>query len=52
MTQIDYKSTLEDRINKRMQILKALDTNKKKALAIEYYRHNLIDFFNFTIKVI
>lgn len=46
MNEIDYKSTIEDRINKRMQILKALDTNKKKALAIEYYRHNLIDFFN------
>lgn len=29
-----------------MEIIKSLDTNKKRALALEHCRHNLIDFVN------
>lgn len=46
MSEINYKSSIEDRINRRMEIIKSLDTNKKRALALEHCRHNLIDFVN------
>jgi hypothetical protein len=42
----NYQSSLIERIKRRTQIIKSLDTPRKKAVAIEYYRHNLIDFIN------
>lgn len=46
MSEINYKSSIENRINRRMEIIRSLDTNKKKALALEHCRNNLIDFVN------
>jgi hypothetical protein len=46
MPEINYKSTIQDRINRRIEIIRSLDTNKKRALALEYCKHNLIDFVN------
>lgn len=43
---VNYSSSLEDKVRCRVEVMRSLDTPRKQAIAIEYFRNDLIGFVN------